>query len=260
MSSAAESDPWLRRFRPCSNPALRLVCFPHAGGSASSYHALAKAMDHKCDVLAVQYPGRQDRRSESCVESISELADRVVARVVPLLDKPMALFGHSMGALVAFEVARRLECRGVLPRVLFVSGRRSPSSLRAESVHLLEDAAFMRKVKSLGGFDDRILNDDEMLGLVLPVIRNDYRVVETYRFDQGPPLATPIHACMGLSDPEVTVGEAEDWRSCTTGKFELELFSGGHFYLMDQLDELIDSISSVLFSGGTCRSVRGRGR
>ncbi len=236
------SDLWLRRFRPASDPAARLLCLPHAGGAASYYLPVSRALAPAIDVLAVQYPGRQDRHTEPPVESVEGLADQLV----PLLDLdlPLRIFGHSLGASVAFEVARRLEARGVVPAALFVSGRRAPSRDREETVHLLDDDGLLAEVKSLAGTDAAVFDDPELVRMVLPTLRNDYRAAETYRWRPGPPLTCPVHALTGDADPRVTVEEAAAWEEHTSGRFTLTTFTGGHFYLTDHLPAIFNLLAA----------------
>ncbi|QKV96743.1 thioesterase [Streptomyces sp. NA02950] len=239
---------WIRQFHPAPDAATRLVCLPHAGGSASYFFPVSKALSPKVDVLAVQYPGRQDRRNEKCFDSIRDLADALVPELLPWTDKPLALFGHSMGATLGFEVALRLEQKGVVPVTLFASGRRAPSAHRDETVHQRDDEGLIAEVKSLSGTDSQLLGDDEILRMVLPAIRSDYKAAETYRYLPGPRLAAPIQAHVGTSDPKATVEEARAWSEHTTGDFALHTYPGGHFYLNSQASGVIASISEVLSS------------
>ncbi|MEU8779588.1 alpha/beta fold hydrolase [Streptomyces sp. NPDC048606] len=231
-STTTEDTLWIRRFRPRPDSAVRLVCLPHAGGSASFYAPVARAVPDFVDVLCVQYPGRQDRRSEPLVDTVEELADGVFTALLPWADRPLALFGHSMGASVAFEVARRFEReRGEAPAALFASGRRAPSAHRRETVHLRDDRGIVEEVKSLSGTDTQLLGDEELLRMILPAIRADYRAAETYAPAAAEPLTCPLVAMVGDDDPKVTVPEAAAWAEHTTGPFDLRVFPGGHFYL-----------------------------
>jgi pyochelin biosynthesis protein PchC len=230
-----DTESWIRRFHPVPDAATRLLCLPHAGGSASYYfpvsRALSTAATGPVDVLAVQYPGRQDRRAEPCIDDIRVLAEHVVAAIQPFLDRPLAIFGHSMGGLVGFEVALRLEAAGVEPTCLFASGRRAPSRRRDEKVHTLSDDGVIAEITSLGGSEAGLLADPEMRAMVLPAVRADYRAVETYRYQGGPPLRCPVRALNGDADPQVTSDEAGDWVNHTTGGFTSRVFPGDHFYL-----------------------------
>ncbi|MFF3641034.1 thioesterase II family protein [Streptomyces sp. NPDC002564] len=243
------SDTWIRRFRPQPEAEIRLVCFPHAGGSASYYHPLAQspALRPHVEVLAVQYPGRQDRRREPLIDDVPELADLITRALAPFDDRPLAFFGHSMGAVLAFEVARRLrDGAGKQPCRLFVSGRRAPSRFRPGTVHLLDDAALAQELRRAGGTDPMFLDDPELLAEILPVVRNDYRAVELYRWTPSPPLTCPVTALVGDRDAQAATADVEAWREHTEGPFDLKVFSGGHFYLNSHQQAVTEVVSKTL--------------
>ncbi|MFJ2774956.1 thioesterase II family protein [Streptomyces sp. NPDC087300] len=245
MTVTDGSDLWLRRFHPAPDAAARLVCFPHAGGSASFYFPVSAALQNDCEVSALQYPGRQDRRTEPNVDDIGVLADRIAPVVAPLFDRPVVFFGHSMGAIVAYEVARRLGEQGHAPAMLFASGRRAPSTRREEKVHLRDDDGLVAEMKALSGTDAAVLGDEELLRMVLPSIRSDYRAIETY----GPETAVldcPITALIGDADPKSTVDEADAWRAHTTAAFDIKTFRGGHFYLTPRASEVLALMRTAL--------------
>ncbi|MFJ9819362.1 thioesterase II family protein [Streptomyces sp. NPDC101151] len=249
-ANRVDGNLWIRRYHPAPTAAVRLVCLPHAGGSASYFFSVSKELSPDFDVLAVQYPGRQDRRGERCIDSIAELADEVTAELLPETDLPLVLFGHSMGATLAFEVARRLERRGIVPVALFASGRRAPSHNRDEGVHRGSDEEIIAELKKLSGTQAALLGDEEILRMVLPAIRSDYKAAETYRYVDGPPLSTPIQAHFGVDDPRVSREEAAAWADHTTGPFQLHSYPGGHFYLNDEAPRLIEAIAKVGASVG----------
>jgi surfactin synthase thioesterase subunit len=237
-------DRWIRRFVPSPEAAARLVCLPHAGGSASYFLPVAKGLAPRVDVLAIQYPGRQDRRTEPCLQNVTDFADGVFEALRPWLDKPITIFGHSMGASIGFELTRRLEDAGIRPTALFASGRRAPSRPREdESTYLLDDAGLIAEVQKLGGASSHLLDDPDIQQMVLPSIRGDYRAAETYRWTPGPKLVTPVFAFTGDADPKVDQDEARAWREHTEGDFELRVFEGDHFYLDKHAPEVIAAIA-----------------
>ncbi|MCQ4212410.1 alpha/beta fold hydrolase [Streptomyces longispororuber] len=226
---------WVRQFHPAPDTRVRLVCLPHAGGSASFYFPLSKALAPTAEVLAVQYPGRQDRRQEPNISNLDELADRVFEVIGDLDDRPLALFGHSMGAVLAYEVALRLQDAGLPDPVrLFVSGRRAPSRDRDERLHVSTDEELLAEVRRLGGSHAVLLDDPDVREMIMPSIRSDYRAVERYRCTPGRQLTCPVTVLTGDSDPRVSIDEAAAWEEHTTGPTELQVFPGGHFFLSDQ--------------------------
>jgi surfactin synthase thioesterase subunit len=241
MSSQASR--WIMRFHPSGEAPVRLVVFPHAGGAASFYHPLSARFAPDADVVCLQYPGRQDRRQEPCITDIGELADRVAGELLALGDKPTVFFGHSMGAVLAFETALRLERAGRgAPRALVVSGRRAPSRYRRETVHRRDDDGILAEIKRLGGTDLRLL-DDELLRIALPSIRGDYQAIETYVCEPGQRVRCPVVVLTGDADPVTTLDEAEAWQEHTDGQFRISVLPGGHFFLTAQQDEVCAEIA-----------------
>ncbi|MFQ6148300.1 thioesterase II family protein [Streptomyces seoulensis] len=230
----APSALWIRRFRPAPDAPVRLVCFPHAGGSATFFLKLAEALSPDVEVLAVQYPGRQDRRKEPLIATVAGLAEPVAAALLPWADRGLALFGHSLGSIVAYEVARSLRDEGHAPVALFASGRRAPSVEREEFGSQVDDDTLLRTLQSLGGTDPRVFDDEELVRLALPAIRADYRAAATYRYRPGPPLGCPLTMLTGADDPMVSPQDAAAWREHTSADFDLITLPGGHFYLSEQ--------------------------
>ncbi|RSN55631.1 thioesterase [Actinomadura sp. WAC 06369] len=248
--SAEQFEKWTRRFHPAPDGdarAPRLLCLPHAGGSASFFFPASKALAPAVEVLAVQYPGRQDRRHEPNVSDLHELADQIFAAVRRLDDRPLALLGHSMGALVGYEVALRMRDSGTrAPVRFFASGRRAPSRHRPSTLHTEPDERIVAELRRLSGTDAAMLADPELLEMILPAIRADYRAVETYRPEPGRVLDCPVTVLTGDADPQVTIDEAAAWEEHTTGPTELRVFQGGHFFLMDEAERVLDTVRSGL--------------
>jgi pyochelin biosynthetic protein PchC len=231
---ATAGDRWVRRFRPAPDATHRLVCLPHAGGAAGTFQPWSRALSPRVDVLAVQYPGRQDRHGEPLVGSVRELADGGVPALEPWTDRPYSLFGHSMGASVAFEAARALEAREAGPAVLVLSGRRAPPPEPAAATgrrHLLDDDALKREIEQLGATMPDVLADPELAQLVLRVVRSDYRAAETYWAPPEAVVRCPVVCLVGSDDPLVSPEQARNWRRHTSGAFELHVLPGDHFFL-----------------------------
>jgi surfactin synthase thioesterase subunit len=250
----AHSESWIRRFHPTAGRACRLVCLPHAGGTASFFFPLSQRLADRADVLAVQYPGRQDRRLEPPLESVRELAEDIHTALRPYDDLPLVLFGHSMGAVLAFEVARAMEREGTNPLGLIVSGRRSAALRIEDKVHTLGDEALLEEVRVLSGTDPGLLQDEEIVAMVLPALRADFKAIETYRYqpdgdgDGGAPLRCPLAVLTGTADPRVSLEQAMAWRELTAGTFSFSTFPGGHFYLADQQDQVAGALSDAIRS------------
>jgi surfactin synthase thioesterase subunit len=231
---------WLRRFQPVANPRIVLVCLPHAGGAASFFLPLSRSLPDGIELAAVQYPGRQDRYREPPSTSIGPLAGRL-AEVVA--ETPgLVLFGHSMGAIVAFEAVRLLEQRGERCLGMVASGCRAPSLTQDNGVHRKDDAGLILETRRLGGTDTRVLDDDEMRAHILPALRADYTAIETYRAEPGAVVHCPVSVLIGDADDRVSVAAADEWRTATTGPFSRDVFRGGHFFLSARPAEVRDTV------------------
>lgn len=239
-SSADVDNPWFRRFNPSDSAPARVVVFPHAGGSASYYLGYANALAPYADVLAVQYPGRQNRFMEPPISTVAGLAEELYRELLDWTDRPLVFFGHSMGAAVAFETARRFERHGVKgPERLFVSAGRAPSLPRDSEMYKLPDDELLASIVELGGTDERILDIPALRELVLPALRADYTAIETYRCAPDATVSVPITGLVGESDPNATAEQVGQWDRHTTGGFDLRVFPGGHFYLADRTPEVV---------------------
>lgn len=244
MNSPVQQPPsaWLRSYGTpkAARTAVRLVCFPHAGGAASFYREWAELLPEEVELLAVRYPGREDRFSEPCAGRMADLADPIAEDLAAGAGPPLVLFGHSMGAALACEVAARLEKRdGVRLERLFVSGREGPGVETDGGPKSYDDDALSDEVARLGGHGAEILAVPGLRELLLPVLRADYRLIDSYRPGPGLRLATPVTALAGESDPSCTVGEVREWSAATSASFELHTFPGDHFFLVPCRDEVV---------------------
>ena len=225
----------------CSRHAacVRLVCFPYAGGSSAIYAAWADSLPSWVDAIAVALPGRGARFDEPATTDFAALVDHVSTAIAGVDPLPLALFGHSLGALLAYEVARELEQRGAGPGLLFVSGRQASGlpSRRVPIAHLPDDE-FIGELRAIGGTPSEILASGELIELLLPMLRADFALAERYKPLPGQPLTCPLVALGGLEDPWVHAPDLRAWSDMTAGPFSMRMFPGDHFYL-HQPDRLL---------------------
>ncbi|MBL1102676.1 thioesterase II family protein [Streptomyces coffeae] len=238
---------WIRRFHPAPDRDVMMVCFPHAGGSASYFQPLSARLTPHAEVLALQYPGRQDRRFEPALTSVDALVDGIVEVLRGQTDRPMVFFGHSMGGTLAFEAARRMEAElGGRLLGLVVSGRRSPGGARQGTVHLLDDAGLLAETRKLQGTSSTLLEDEDVVRMIMPALRADYTAVERYAYRPGPALSCPLHVYTGDADPQMRGDEARGWAEHTRADFRIRTFSGGHFYLGERGEQVVAALREDL--------------
>jgi surfactin synthase thioesterase subunit len=226
--------------RPTS--ALQLVAFPHAGGGASAYREWAARLPQGVEVLAVQCPGREDRLSDEPADDVDELVGALADDLSRVIDRPYLVFGHSMGAAIAFETIRALRDRGFAePERLIVSGRRAPDRFLGGEVHRNGEAALKAELQRLGGTPREIFDHPEMADIVLRVLGNDYRLIENHHPRAGEPLACPVTVVLAAEDPELSREHVADWHALAAGGDLVEL-PGDHFYLVAHRDALLAEI------------------
>lgn len=250
--ATAQFEKWISVFRPLPQSEVRLVCLPHAGGSASFFFPVATALAPAVEVLAVQYPGRQVRRNDPGIDNIPQYADEIFEALRGHVDgRPLALFGHSMGAVLAYEVALRMQQAQLpAPVRLFASGRRAPSCYRDENVHSGTDEEVLAELRKLSGPNSAALADPELLAMFLPAIRSDYTAIETYRHDPDRRLDCPVTVLTGDSDPRTSLDEAGAWEKHTTGPTEMEVFPGGHFFHVEHSAQVTALLARKLTGPG----------
>ncbi|MET8468659.1 thioesterase domain-containing protein [Streptomyces sp. NPDC006422] len=241
---------WLRRPRPQRDPAARLVCLPHAGGTASAYAPWTARLPADTELVGVQYPGRHDRLAEPLMTTVAEIADAVAPALAPYRDRPLYLFGHSMGSLVAYEVAIRLEAApGPDPAGLFVSGQYAPHRSTPPG-ETLDDATVEREARTSGWTDPAVFDHPELRELVLPALLADVRASMTYHRAEPVRLRTPIAAYGGHGDADDVPGELAAWGELTSGPGVWRAFEGDHFYLRVHEAELIADIVARMSDWG----------
>lgn len=237
---------WLVRYGATRCPSFRLFCFPYAGGSASAYRDWHSAMDARIEVLALQLPGRGARLGETPVVDFGLLADRVTDVVAAESHaSPFAFFGHSLGALLMFEVTRRLQARAARwPECMFASGRPAPhlphASRRGSA---MSDAELIDELQRLDGTPREVFQHPDLLAIVLPHVRADFVLLDNWRFEPSPPLDIPICALAGMQDSHASLGSVAAWSEWTSAGFELLTYPGGHFFLHEHEIQVAHDVS-----------------
>ena len=229
--------------------ALRLFCFPYGGGAALAYRPWTQTLPPEIDVCAIQLPGRGNRLREPPLTKMSLAVELVGKEIVSLLDRPYAFFGHSMGAILAFEVVRLLRRSGHRhPAHLFVSGHNAPQITKTEPfTYNLPDAEFIEELQRLNGTPREVLEHPDMMRMMLPLIRADFESIQTYSYTHEPPLDCPITALGGLLDPETSRETLEPWREQTTAAFNLQMFPGDHFFLHQEQARVLRVIAQETY-------------
>jgi medium-chain acyl-[acyl-carrier-protein] hydrolase len=233
---------------PEPRAAVRLFCFPFAGAGIFAYSRWAEHLAPDVEVATVQLPGREERVREPSPSHVGEVVGPIADWIAAHAAGPYALFGHSLGALIAFELARELRRRaGTGPVQVFVSARMAPHALDpAPPLHRLSDQMLVQRLRQLGGTPPHVLDDEDLMGLLLPGLRADFAMNETYRFTPEAPLDIPVTAFGGTEDVRVSWEDVAGWRLHTRGRFRLRMLPGDHFFLVTQLPRLAREIASAL--------------
>jgi medium-chain acyl-[acyl-carrier-protein] hydrolase len=245
-------DSWIARPKPNPQARLRLFCFAYAGTGTSMFRSWPDGLPGDVEVCPVLLPGRGTRMREAPFTRMSPLVEALAAALAPLLDKPFAFFGHSLGAWVGFELARQLRRRSGAPPVrLFVSAARAPQIAgRGRPIHALSEAEFLVELHRLNGIPKEVFENHEVMQIMLPVIRADFAVFETYAYSTEPPLDCAISSFGGLQDDRVSRGDLEAWRHQTTAAFSSRMFPGDHFFLNPTAPLVLQALAQVLCGEG----------
>lgn len=233
MAYPSVSTRWLACPRPNPQARIRLFCFPYAGGGASIFNTWPDKLPTTVEVYAVLLPGRENRLTELTFTQLSPLVQTLTEALLPYLTTPFAFFGHSMGALIGFELARQLRWQhGPSPSHLFVSGRGAPQLPPYEPpIHDLPEPQFIAELQRFNGTPKEVLEHPELMQLLIPTLRADFAICETYTYTRGAPIECPISAFGGLQDHRVRPERLEPWRHQSCASFKLRLFPGDHFFL-----------------------------
>ena len=239
---------WLVGFKEKPETLVRLFCFPYAGGSAATFRAWPDAFPSHIQVLPVQLPGRGERLAEPGFKQLPDMIQTLGPALLPHFNKPFVFFGHSMGGLISLELTRWLRRTGnPMPVQLFISGRRAPQLPSEELPSFdLPEPEFIERLRELNGTPPEVLDHPELMQLMIPLLRADFSVCETYQYHAEPPLNCPITVFGGLGDVEVPREKLDPWREHTTASFSLHMLPGNHFFLHTAQRDVIRLIMEKL--------------
>lgn len=249
MSNSNDWERWWIRTAPEGETRVRVFFFPFAGGSAGVFHGWGAKLPQGTATAALQMPGRENRLREPAIHSMPEAVDKIIAAMEPLLDVPACLFGYSLGGLMAFETARALRRRNLpQPLQLFIAATQAPqfSHSRNPPIHKLPDPELIEEIRRVGGTPEFVLRNPEIMGLIMPMIRADFELLETYHCTTEPQLSMPVVAYGGLEDGEVAPDLLAEWSSQTSSSFRMKFFPGAHFFLRTAADELLADVAREL--------------
>jgi len=235
---------WVRPLKPNPDPKLRLFCFPYAGGGASLFRLWHKYLPATIEVCPIQLPGRESRVRERPYTDLIKMVEDLYKVLLPSLDIPFVFFGHSLGALIAFEFSRMIRKRdGILPGHLIVAACSAPHSPdQHQPVHHLPRREFIRSLKQMEGTPDEVFEDPGLLDFFLPLLRADFTVYETYFYYRDAPLDCPISAYGGLGDGDVTEDSLQQWGDQTDNNFKKRMFPGNHYFIRDTPHSLFQAV------------------
>ena len=242
------TNPWFPKRNSGEAAQLKLFCFPYAGGTSQIYRGWEEYLPPAVELIPVELPGRLQRLREPAFVSMPDLVESLTKIMTPLVDKPFAFFGHSMGAIIAFELAKKMRSLfNRQPELLCVSGRRAPQipSNKPTTYNLPKDE-FIAELRRIDGTPREVLDHAELMELVFPLLRADFQLIETYEYNEGAPLSCPIVAYAGQSDEEANGELMSVWQSQTTSDFALHVLPGDHFFLRTSRSRLLGLLSRQL--------------
>ncbi|HKV94713.1 MAG TPA: thioesterase II family protein [Candidatus Angelobacter sp.] len=243
----ANSIPAFSSHRLACNSVLRLFCFPYAGGNSSIYRDWSHEMPEGVEICPVQLPGRGNRLREPLMTHVTPMVESLGTALLPYLDRPFAFFGHSMGALIAFELSRLLRAKyGLGPVHLFISAWRSPDVIELKREYDLPQDQFVAMLRRLNGTPQEILDNPEAMEFLLPIVRADFQVCQTYVYHADKPLSCPITAFGGLNDSETTPKAISPWKNHTIDSFSMKILPGDHFFMTQSRAQLLACIAQQL--------------
>jgi surfactin synthase thioesterase subunit len=238
---------WFDRLPAASDCKARLICFHHAGAGATTFYPWRKFLDPMVELVAIQLPGREARLNEPLISNMETVIKQLFPHFTSLIDKPYILFGHSLGALIAYEIAIKLQNSTYpKPMHLVVSGCRAPDEPLDQKVHLCSDAELIAKLVEFNGTPNEIMDDLSTLEFVLPIMRADFAISETYRHINREILNCDVTALGGIDDETVSVDKLGNWKKHTMGQFRLYRYPGDHFFIRKSQSKIIQLINNIV--------------
>ena len=247
QASNSKKSAWIVRPRPRPEARLKLFCAPHAGGGPHTYHTWPQRLPDWVEVCSLLPPGRDNRFLEQAIESMEELVRAALPALAPELDRPFAFFGHSMGGTISFALSLEIQRRGLgSPVALFVSGSNGPQFPEEDPLYLMPQERFVQKMRDLNSVAAEVWENRELMELMLPVLRADCKLLETYVYRGPCELTCPIVAFDGVDDPLTFDDQVAGWAEQTSGPFTLHKLQGDHFFLDSSRDELLEIVANRL--------------
>ena len=246
--TASLPNPWIMYRKPRPQARLRLFCFPYAGGGAAVYRTWADSLPVQVEVCPIQLPGRESRMREQAFTNMPDLLSALLPALLPSFDLPFVLFGHSMGSLIAFEIARALRrSNGPQPLAVLASGHRAPQIPDEDPpIYDLPEPEFIHELRQFNGTPEMVLQNTELMMLLLPVLRADFELVGTYTYTPEAPLTLPLSAFGGTQDADVSAEQLAAWREQTSGPFTRRMYPGDHFFINSLREPLLRDVATDL--------------
>lgn len=241
------SSNWFITYPSKQHARLILFCFPYAGGGLSTYANWHKYLPKDVEVVFVQPPGRGSHMFEPAFDNMTDMINALIIQILPRLNRPFIFFGHSLGSRIGFELTKQLEQRyGFSPRHFIASGSRAPHvSGTLENWHLLSDDNFKEQLRELNGTPEEVLNNDELMSLIMPLLRADFRIADEYRAILEP-IACPISVLGGTNDSDVSKQDLDEWSKVTSSYFKAHEFEGDHFFIDKNPENVLPIVRDVL--------------
>ncbi len=240
--------PWIKLSKG-ENDHFRVFCFPYSGATAQVFRPLTQLLPEGVSVYSYELPGRGRRFNEEIPGTLAEIIEEAFLSINRIIDRPYIFWGHSLGGIIGYEMARHIRTNNhPLPKHLFVTGIRAPQvPKREKDVYDLPRDEFIEKIKEMGGTPEEIFNHEEMLDIMIPILKKDFKIYEMYRFTPDMPMPFPITAIGGLDDKFVSKEDLEQWSVHTSSLFDMHMLAGDHFFIFDNMNNIAQSIARAIF-------------